>query len=247
MVTFDHTILIVDDELQIGKLIAATVKGVPAHSVYATNGKEALYKVEKRKTPFSLVISDQRMPEMEGVKLLEHIADLSPHTVRFLTTGYSDINAVIGAVNKGKIHKYIAKPWQPEQLLEDFKSGLKQFELIVENEMLFRTAKKQNAKLFSFNKALKQTTERQARELAEIDETLKAAIKESRSCQMMPDDDALSSVNMIRQHLADRNITCSDDVDQLNGLLEAVVIRLFSQFQEIASRKGIELDIQRVP
>ena len=244
MVTFDHTILIVDDELQIGKLIAATVKRIPANSVYATNGKDALYKVEKRKTPFSLVISDQRMPEMVGATLLEHIADISPHTVRFLTTGYSDINVVIDAVNKGKIHKYIAKPWQPEQLLEDFRSGLKQFELTAENEALFQTAKKQNTKLFSFNKALKQTTETQAKELAEIDGTLKAAIKESKSYQPMPDDDALSSVNMIRQHLADRNISCSDDVDRLNGLLEAVVVRLFSQFQEIASRKGIELDIQ---
>lgn len=245
--TYDHTILIVDDEIQIGKLISATAKKIPAKAVYAASGKEAIYKVEKRTTPFSLIISDQRMPEMEGTVLLKRMAEISPQTVRFLMTGYSDFKAVIQAVNKGRIHKYIAKPWQPEQLLEDFRSGLKQFELIQENETLFDTAKKQNTKLFSYNKALKQVTESQAKELADINDALKDAIEESQSCQLIPDadEDTLSAVSMLRQHLLSKNISCPDeDIDKLNSLLEGMVLQLYSQFQDLSFRKGFEFDIE---
>jgi response regulator RpfG family c-di-GMP phosphodiesterase len=63
-----------------------------------------------------IIITDQRMPEMTGVELLESILDKHPEPMRILLTGYADMNAVIDAVNKGKIFHYLSKPWNEEEL-----------------------------------------------------------------------------------------------------------------------------------
>lgn len=64
----------------------------------------------------ALIITDQRMPNMTGVEFLESILDEFPDPIRVLLTGYADINAVIEAVNKGKIFHYLSKPWNEEEL-----------------------------------------------------------------------------------------------------------------------------------
>lgn len=65
---------------------------------------------------FHVIITDQRMPNMTGVEFLESILDRYPDPVRLLLTGYADLNAVIEAVNKGKIFHYLSKPWNEEEL-----------------------------------------------------------------------------------------------------------------------------------
>ena len=64
----------------------------------------------------AIIITDQRMPGMTGVEFLESILDKHPEPIRILLTGYADINAVIEAVNKGKIFHYLSKPWNEEEL-----------------------------------------------------------------------------------------------------------------------------------
>lgn len=63
-----------------------------------------------------VIITDQRMPNMTGVEFLESILEKHPDPMRVLLTGYADINAVIDAVNKGKIFHYLSKPWNEEEL-----------------------------------------------------------------------------------------------------------------------------------
>lgn len=63
-----------------------------------------------------IIITDQRMPNMTGVQFLESILDRHPDPMRILLTGYADLNAVIDAVNKGKIFHYLTKPWNEEEL-----------------------------------------------------------------------------------------------------------------------------------
>lgn len=94
-----------------------------------------------------LIITDQRMPGMLGTEFLASIIDQYPDTIRILLTGYSDINAVIDAINKGQIYKYIQKPWVEEELRTTIHQALEIYamkrngkdlteKLIVTNEQL---------------------------------------------------------------------------------------------------------------
>jgi len=156
---FDHTILIVDDEKKIGKALERLVKRIGARSFYAASGPQALDFIQKSGNSLSMILSDQRMPEMEGTQFLEKARAITPDTVRFLITGYADINAVSGAVNRGAVHRFITKPWDNDSLLEMIKSGLQYYELVVENQDLFALAKKQNTRLYNLSQELKQKAE----------------------------------------------------------------------------------------
>ncbi len=80
----------------------------------AESGAEGRTILEKEE--ISIIITDQRMPFMTGVEFLESIVDEFPDTIRILITGFSDIQAVIDAINKGKIYHYVQKPWDETYL-----------------------------------------------------------------------------------------------------------------------------------
>lgn len=63
-----------------------------------------------------VILTDQRMPVMTGIEFLESILEAFPYPIRILMTGFADINAVIDAINKGKVYKYIQKPWMEDEL-----------------------------------------------------------------------------------------------------------------------------------
>src|SRR6201985_2120839 len=85
------------------------------YQVYtAISGEEALKILAEK--PIQIVITDQRMPAMTGVELLEKVIPLYPDPIRLLLTGYADMNAVVDAINKGKIFHYLTKPWNEEDL-----------------------------------------------------------------------------------------------------------------------------------
>lgn len=107
------TILYVDDEMN--NLISfKAVFRIKYNVLTAISGEEAI-KLLKNNT-VDIIITDQRMPNMTGVEFLESILDEYPDPIRILLTGYADMNAVIDAVNKGKIFHYLTKPWNEEEL-----------------------------------------------------------------------------------------------------------------------------------
>ena len=81
-----------------------------------TSGSEALRIV--RNQPVHVVVSDQRMPEITGVELLQRVRSASPATMRVLLTGYADLQAIVGSVNDGEIFRFIEKPWQAQHLVD---------------------------------------------------------------------------------------------------------------------------------
>lgn len=106
-------ILYVDDEEN--NLFSFKANFRIKYNVYtAISGHDALELLKT--TPISVIITDQRMPEMTGVAFLEQVCELYPDTIRILLTGYSDMSAVIDAVNKGKIFHYLSKPWNEKEL-----------------------------------------------------------------------------------------------------------------------------------
>ena len=80
--------------------------------------------------PFAVVVSDMRMPDMNGVQLLKRVRDMSPNTVRMMLTGFADLQSTIEAVNEGHIFRFLAKPCTTEDLASSLTAGLKQFALV---------------------------------------------------------------------------------------------------------------------
>lgn len=107
------TILYVDDEENNLFSFKATFR-IRYQVLVAISGEEALKILATKKV--HVIITDQRMPEMTGVDFLEKVLEKFPDPMRILLTGYADMNAVVDAVNKGKIFHYLAKPWNEEEL-----------------------------------------------------------------------------------------------------------------------------------
>ncbi|MDX1904817.1 MAG: hybrid sensor histidine kinase/response regulator [Thermonemataceae bacterium] len=100
--------------------------------------------------PIQLVITDQRMPKVTGVEFLEKINDKFPDVSRILLTGYSDFDAIIDAINKGRIFKYVAKPWKAEELKHTIDTALELSILKKYNKELIDTLQKTNYELDRF-------------------------------------------------------------------------------------------------
>ena len=106
-------ILYIDDEQN--NLISFKATFRIKYNVFtAISGEEAKKVLENN--PIDIIITDQRMPNMTGVEFLESILEKYPDPMRILLTGYADMNAVIDAINKGKIFHYLTKPWNEEEL-----------------------------------------------------------------------------------------------------------------------------------
>ncbi|MCA1792942.1 MAG: response regulator [Desulfobacteraceae bacterium] len=229
----EHTVLIVDDDEIIGRALAHLIKHIGAASVYVSSGKEALQRIHAVEKPFSLIISDQQMPEMKGSVFLEQAKEITPDSIRFLITGYTDMKAVTEALNIGAIHQYISKPWDTRILTETIKAALEEHALIMENHRLFALAKKQNAKLYQMNVALKKKTDHHKKIIIEKNEKIAELTTQI-------DKAAENQNHMVQiEHILKRNQRL--DQSDLNSLHTAMVGELSKQFADIAIQSGFEM------
>ncbi len=137
-------VLYVDDEVNNLKSFKATFRRI--FKVYtAESGKEGLELFNT--TPIDVLITDQRMPEMSGIELLMAVKEINPEPIRILLTGYSDINAVIDAINKGQVYRYLSKPWQEDELRVTIESAYEVFKLRRENKELLTKLERANNQL----------------------------------------------------------------------------------------------------
>lgn len=111
----------------------------------ALSGPEAMEILAKQ--DMEVIITDQRMPEMSGVEFLEKVIPLHPEPIRILLTGYTDIQAVIDAINKGQVYHYITKPWDESQLRNIIHKAYEVFALRRENKELIKSLLRANEQL----------------------------------------------------------------------------------------------------
>ena len=130
-----HTILIVDDEDNNLQLLKRSLRSNYTVLV-ATNGKEALEIVDVAGDEISMIISDQRMPEMQGIDFLQEVSKKYPDIIKILLTGYTDTDVIIEAINKCNLYQYILKPFDPSTLQITVQQGLKKFEILTQNTEL---------------------------------------------------------------------------------------------------------------
>ncbi len=100
-----------------------------------------------KENEIQIILTDQRMPEMTGVEFLQSIIPKYPEPIRILVTGYSDIQAVIDAINKGQIYKYISKPWNNDYLKVAIDKANEVYSLRKENKELTTSLLRANQQL----------------------------------------------------------------------------------------------------
>lgn len=94
-----------------------------------------------------LIITDQRMPEMTGIQFLESVIPDYPDCIRMILTGFSDVEAIIEAINKGRVYRYITKPWNKDELRLTINNAFENFELKEKNKNLIEELKETNEQL----------------------------------------------------------------------------------------------------
>ena len=119
------TLLLVDDEENVLHSLKRLLHQEGYNILTASNGIEGLKKLDAE--PVSLVISDQRMPQMSGADFLRQVKEKSPETIRILLTGYADIKAAIGAINQGEVYRFITKPWDEGEIKEVIRQALDKY------------------------------------------------------------------------------------------------------------------------
>lgn len=130
-----YNVLYVDDEPDNLTAFSATFRRY--YNIYtATSARQGIEIM--RKTPIHVVITDQRMPEMTGVQFLEAIMPEYPQMVRMILTGFTDVEAIIKAINSGRVYHYITKPWDFNELKITIDSGLRYYELEIEKAQLIQ-------------------------------------------------------------------------------------------------------------
>ena len=124
-----HTILLVDDEINNLQLLRRTLRH-DYNILTASNGREALEIVEGKGDEIALIVSDQKMPEMEGTEFLKRVAGEYPDIVKILLTGHLDVDAIVDSINDCHLYQYIVKPFDPEELKMTIDAGIRKFDLV---------------------------------------------------------------------------------------------------------------------
>jgi len=148
----DHTVLFVDDEVNILKAIQRLLRHEPMNVLTASRPHEALEMLDRQ--PCQVVVSDQRMPEMSGVDLLSAVRERHSDIVRMMLTGYTEMNIAVEAINRGEIYRLITKPWNDDELKATLRQAFDHYDLKGEIKRLNQVTREQNFKLQDMNRNL---------------------------------------------------------------------------------------------
>lgn len=156
------SLLVVDDEPYILSTLTALLAN--DFEVLPATSAEAAQEILSRR-PVDLILTDQRMPRMTGVQLLEWVRQHHPKTIRLLMTGYGDLEDAVEAINRGQVYRYLYKPWRADELIQVLRDACRTFELERSNEQLVEQLRRLNLEL-------EQRVQERTRELEEANHLL---------------------------------------------------------------------------
>jgi response regulator RpfG family c-di-GMP phosphodiesterase len=167
------TLLFVDDERNILSSLKRLFRPKGYHILLAESGAEGLAILEREAV--DVIVSDMRMPEMDGAAFLQQAAQRWPHIARLLLTGYADLQSTVAAVNQGRIYAYINKPWDDADLIFKVDSALERKRLEEERARLLELTRSQNDELQALNVNLEQKVKERTEDLGQAMASLEVA------------------------------------------------------------------------
>lgn len=145
----NRTLLLVDDEENILRALKRLLRRDGYTILTANGGRQGLELLQSNDV--GVIISDQRMPEMSGVEFLSQVKEEYPDNVRMVLSGYTDLNSVTDAINRGAIYRFLTKPWDDDLLSNNIRDAFEHYELSRENKRLTTELKEANEKLAKTN------------------------------------------------------------------------------------------------
>lgn len=165
------SLLFVDDDPNVLKALRRLFRHENYDVHLAAGGAEGLQIL--RRHMVDLIISDMRMPEMDGAEFLAHALEQRPETVRILLTGHSDLQSTINAINKGRIFSYCNKPWNDDELKLLVRNALEQKHLREDRDRLSAVIRQQYEQLKTLNAHLEERVEQRTAQLDQANNSLK--------------------------------------------------------------------------
>jgi diguanylate cyclase (GGDEF)-like protein len=162
------SLLVVDDESYLLSPLSALLAN--DFEVLTADSAEAAQRILSAR-PIDIVLSDQKMPRMTGVQLLEWVRHHAPRTVRLLMTGYAEHEDAVEAINRGQVYYYLLKPWRIEELLQILRNAAEKFQLERRQETLLEALRQHKL-------MLEQRVAERTRELEEANLQLQRALAE---------------------------------------------------------------------
>lgn len=159
-------VLCVDDEASIRSALRRVFLEEPWELLFAESGEAGLELIRDRAV--DLVLSDFRMPGMDGVEFLKQVKEIQPDCMRIVLSGYADIRLIVSALNEGEVYRFLCKPWNDGELQHNIRKALEHHRLDRENRRL-------NQELVQFNAELERKVEERTRELSEKNRSLRFA------------------------------------------------------------------------
>lgn len=157
------TVLCVDDEANILSALKRVLRTAGYCVVTAGDGAQALVRLAEM--PIDVVVSDMRMPGMDGAALLEQVQQRWPAIPRLLLTGHADMGSTVAAINRGRIFRYLQKPWDEHELLRALAEAVERVALEREKARLEKLTRDQNEQLRVLNQDLERRVDARTAEL----------------------------------------------------------------------------------
>ncbi|ABB33685.2 multi-sensor hybrid histidine kinase [Geobacter metallireducens RCH3] len=167
-------ILCVDDEMNVLRSLGRMFLDDNYDILTASSAAEGL-EILERESPVQIVISDYRMPVMNGVDFLRKVCTQWPDTVRIVLSGYADTAAIVAAINEGQIYKFVPKPWTDDELRVTVINALEKYQLQKHNAKLLDELSRSNEELVLMNENLEAIVAERTEEVLFRNRALSAA------------------------------------------------------------------------
>jgi diguanylate cyclase (GGDEF)-like protein/PAS domain S-box-containing protein len=145
-----NTLLLVDDEKNVLNALKRTLRHDGYEILTAESGRQGLVILAMNEV--SVIISDQRMPDMSGVEFLSKAKELYPDTVRIVLSGYTDLKSITDAINRGDIYRFLTKPWDDEMLRASIREAFQHYKLAIDNRRLALELREANKALARYSR-----------------------------------------------------------------------------------------------